>query len=121
MKKYWETIKVYKEASKAFDKCYKCQSSLTFLDSCFFQCHNRYYELSARKENDFITWTDVNQSILRCSFLDLIDHKDPAYYIQLCDWKMDPYEIPISDNDPEGILDYWGDEDPDISDEDPDA
>ena len=38
----------------------------------------------------------------------------------MCDQNLNPYEIPTPDNDPEGILDYWGDEDPDASDEDPD-
>jgi hypothetical protein len=50
---------------------------------------------------------------LRCGFLDLIDHEDPAYYIKMYNWGLDPYEIPTPGNDPEGILDYWGDEDPD--------
>ena len=39
----------------------------------------------------------------------------------MCDWQLDPYEIPTSGNDLKGILDYWGDEDPDASDEDPDV
>ena len=86
---------------------------MAFSDPHLSQCHNRYDELSARKENDFIAWTDVDQTILRCDFLDLIDHKDPAYYIQMCDWNLDFYEIPTPGNDPEGILDYWDDEDPD--------
>ena len=37
------------------------------------------------------------------------------------DWGLDPYEIPSLGNDLEGILDYWGDEDPDTSDNDSDA
>jgi len=39
------------------------------------------------------------------------------------EWMLDPYEIPSPGNDPEGLLqsDYWGDEDPDASDEDSDV
>ena len=39
------------------------------------------------------------------------------------EWMLDHYEIPTPGNDPEGLLqsDYWGDEDPDASDEDSDA
>ena len=106
MKRYWETIEVYKEASKAFDECYKHWGSLAFTDSSFSHYHSRYYELFTKKENDFIAWADVDRTILQCGFLDLIDYKNPAYYIQMCDWNLDPYEIPIPNNDPKGILDY---------------
>ena len=86
---------------------------MAYSDPYLSQCHNRYCELITKKENDFIAWADVDRAILRCGFLDLIDHKDPAHYIQMCDWQLDPYEIPTPGNDPEGILDYWGDEDSD--------
>ena len=117
IKRYWDTIEDYKEASKALDKCWKDGIS-SLSDPHFIQCHNNYFELSDRKEGDFRAWADVDRAILHCGFLDLIDHIDPAYYIQMCDWGMDPYEIPFPGNDPEGILDYWGDEDPDASDSD---
>jgi len=110
VKRYWETVEKYKENSKARDICW---SRFSISDPHFQQCSNKYHESCAKKENDFRAWADVDWAILHCGFIDLIDNKDPAYYIQMCDWGLDSYEIPSLGNDPEGILDYWDDEDPD--------
>ena len=112
VKRYWETVEDYKEARKALDKCWT-DDIISYSEPRYIQRSNRYYELFAKKEADFRAWADVDRAILRCGFLDLIDHGDPAFYIKMCDWGLDPYEIPTPGNDPEGILDYWDDEDPD--------
>ena len=84
IKRYWDTVEDYKEASKALDKYWK-DGFVSSLDPHY----DNYFELSARKEDDFRAWADVDRAIIRCGFLDLIDHIDPAYYIQMCDWGMD--------------------------------
>jgi hypothetical protein len=110
VKRYWETVEEYKKAYKDYENCW---FNYSFSDPRSQQCSKKYDELVNKKENDFRAWADVDRAILRCGFLDLIDHEDPAYYIKMCNWGLDPYEIPTPGNDPEGILDYWGDEDPD--------
>ena len=110
MKRYWKTVQDYKEARNALGECWY---TFSFSDPRFQQCSNKCHELSAMKKADFRAWADVDWAILRCGFPDLIDHIDPAHYIKMCDWGLDPYEIPTPGNDPEGILDYWDDEDPD--------
>ena len=109
IRKYWDSVEEYKEASKAYDKCWENRSPATERD----QCYKKYCELADKKTEDFKAWVDVDRACLRCGFPDLIDHTDPNYYINMCGWGLDPYEIPSPGNDPEGILDYWGDEDPD--------
>ena len=111
IKKYWDTIEEYKVASKALDDYWKSDNKTL---SEYARCSNNYKQLVDKKTEDFKAWVDVDQAILRCGFHDLIGHTNPKYYINMYEWGMDPYEIPSPGNDPEGILDYWGDEDPDI-------
>ena len=120
IKKYWDTVEDFKEVRKDLHKFWKDN---IYLDPRYTQCSNKFDELVNKKTDDFGAWVDVDRAILHCGFPDLIDHKEPKYYIQMHQWMMDPYDIPNPENDPEGLfqLDYWGDEDPDASDEDSDA
>jgi len=111
IKKYWDTVEEYKEASKDLDEYWKNNPLMT--GSRHTQLYKKYWELVDKKTEVFKAWVDVDQAIIRCGFPELIDHIDPNYYINMYEWGMDPYEIPSPGNDPEGILGYWGDEDPD--------
>ena len=120
IKKYWNTIEDFKKVRKDLHKFWKDN---IYSGPSYTQGSNKFDELVNKKTEDFRAWVNVDQAIVRCGFPDLIDHKEPRYYIQMHEWMLDPYEIPTPGNDPEGLLqsDYWGDEDPDASDEDSDA
>ena len=105
--KYWDTVEEYKEANKDLNESWKTQ--LPWPERC--QYFDKSTELAKKKTEDFGAWIEVDLAILRCGLLELIDHINPKYYINMYLWGLDPYEIPSPGNDPEGILDYWGDED----------
>jgi hypothetical protein len=109
IKKYWDSVEECKEADKAYAKCWKNRSPATERT----QCYVKAFELDNKKAEDFKAWVDIDRACLRCGFPDLINHINVYHYINIYRWGMDPYEIPSPGNDPEGILDYWGDEDPD--------
>ena len=111
IKRYWDTVEEVKKASKDLDDCWKNEEMVT--GSRHNELYNNYCQLADKKYEVVGAWVDVDQAILHCGFPELIDHKDPKYYITMHTWGLDPYEIPSPGNDPEGILDYWGDEDPD--------
>jgi len=113
IKKYWNTVEDFKEVKKDL---YQFWKNNIYSDPYYIQCSNKFNELVNKKSEDFGTWADVDRAILHCGFPDLINHKEPRYYIQMHEWMLDPYEISSPGNDPEGLLqsDYWGDEDLDV-------
>ena len=94
IKKYWNTVEDFKEVRKDLHKFWKDN---IYSGPSYAQCSNKFDELVNKKTEDFGAWVNVDQAILRCGFPDLIDHKEPRYYIQMHEWMLDPYEIPTQE------------------------
>ena len=106
VKKYWDTVEELKKARKDLDECW--EKAVMVTESLFNELYISYHQLSDKRRKFFEAWVDVDRAIIRCGFPELIDQKDPNYYIGLYGHGFDPYEYENLDE-----MDYWGDEDPD--------
>ena len=102
IEKYWAIVDSYKEARTAHKKLLDdLVNPIGILDDTFIpslnEIENRWHELGEKKESAFEDWVDVDIACLNCGFPDLIDHKDPKYYIKMYDDDLEPYEIPTQD------------------------
>jgi hypothetical protein len=134
IKKYWETVKEYNEANKAFNEYWLNDIFLkSQVDSQVISQVNQYHdkssELCDKKFKDFEAWVEVDKAILRCGFTNIDTKESLNFYIDTFIWGMDPcdkgeynewvkngtrYGDEPDDGDSYFCRDYWGDEDPDV-------